>query len=118
MKRTIIQDPGVTEVLQNCGVSDERLRDAENAILRGSGTTVAGTGGLKKIRCGSTGKGKSGSVRIMFADYPRVGRTYLLAAFGKNERANLSKADRNALYAIKRLLDGLMERLNADEKKE
>ena len=115
MKRTIIQDRGVTEVLERSGVSDAELREVENAILRGGGSTIAGTGGLKKIRCGTAGRGKSGSARLIFADYPRTGRVYFLAAFGKNDKANLSKAERNELHTVKRKLDRAMERVVQDD---
>src|SRR5579884_3673507 len=110
MNRTFVQSTQVRQKLWRGGVSDDELREMEGCIMRGAGVTVAGTGGLKKIRCGSSGKGKSGSLRVIFADYPRRGRTYLLAAFGKNEKANLSKADRNELMAVKRYLDKEVER--------
>ena len=105
MQRTFIQDPSVTAVFADSRVSDADLRNLEMAIMRGAGATVAGTGGIKKIRCGSAGKGKSGSVRVLFADYPQAARVYLLTAFGKNEKSNLSKTERNELQQIKKTLD-------------
>ena len=118
MKRTFIQDPGVTEILERSGVTDKELRDVENAIMRGAGFTVSGTAGLKKFRCASAGKGKSGSVRVIFADYPSAGRVYLLAAFAKNERADLSGADRRDLLAIKKSLDRIIERQASHEERQ
>ncbi len=109
MKRLFIQDPSVTHVLDDGGVNDEGLREVETAILRGAGNTVSGTGGLKKIRCRSAGRGKRGSIRIIFADYPVAGRVYLLAAFGKNEKADLSSKERRDLHALKLILDSFIE---------
>ncbi len=117
MKRVFCQDPGVERVLEQNGVTDEELREVELAILRNAGVTVAGTGGLKKIRCRSLFRGKSGAVRIMFADYPRSGRTYMLAAFGKREKANLSKAECRELSVLKRKLDKAMETSEVSDEK-
>ena len=118
MRRHFVQDPGVTNCFAANGVSDAELRSVENAIMRGEGVIISGTSGLKKIRCASAGRGKRGAVRLIFADYPRVGRTYMLAAFGKNEMANLSQRDRNTLQGLKKILDKAMEGLVQNEANE
>ena len=110
MKRIFIHDPDVTHTLQRSRVTDAELRAVEMAIMRGGGVIIPGTGGLKKIRCGSAGKGKSGSVRVIFADYPGAGRTYLLTAFAKNDAANISGGERNQLRRLKQVLDQVMEK--------
>jgi len=62
-----------------------------------AGVLVPGTGGARKIRFAGRGKGKSGGYRVVtyFAavDIP----VFLLAIINKGERANLSKAEQNAL---------------------
>jgi hypothetical protein len=116
MKRLLIYDPSVTDALRAGHVPDVALRNLENAIMRGEGNTVSGTGGLKKIRCGSAGKGKSGSLRVIYADYPVAGRTYLLAAFGKSDKPNLTKGECNELRTVKRVLDKAIERWTSHEK--
>lgn len=61
------------------------------------GDLMAGTGGARKFRWAGRGKGKSGGYRIITYfggdDIP----VFLLTVFSKGEKANLSKADRNAL---------------------
>jgi hypothetical protein len=109
MKRTFIQSSNVERILRDENVTDDDLRQVEVAIMNGAGVTVSGTGGLKKIRSGAASKGKSGSVRGLFADYPRLGRVYMLAAFAKREQANVSAAERNALKKIKQTLDERLE---------
>ena len=120
MKRAFVQSSNVTRILRDENVTDDGLRQVEVAIMNGAGVTVSGTGGLKKIRCGSVGKGKSGSVRILFADYPRLGRVYMLAAFAKREQANVSASERNVLKKIKQALDERVDKLCevADEDQE
>ena len=108
MKRTFIEFATVTKVLWDNGVDAERIRETQIAIMRGSGDTVVGTGGLKKIRCGATGRGKSGGVRIVFADYPEAGYTIWLMAFPKNVQGNLSAAETQDLRKTKAYLDKLI----------
>ncbi len=71
---------------------------------------MKGTGGLRKIRYApsSRGKGKSGSMRVGFAQFPQFGRIYLVTLFLKKDAENLSAADRKA---IKAALEGLEEAL-------
>ena len=65
-----------------------------------AGDIMPGTGGARKLRWGAKGKGKSGGARaITFyagADLP----VFLMAIFGKNQKANLSPAERNELREV------------------
>jgi hypothetical protein len=71
-----------------------------------AGDLMEGTGGARKVRWGARGKGKRGGVRVIsFYGGPGL-PVFLLTLFGKGERANLSKAERNAL---RRLLADLVE---------
>ena len=71
-----------------------------------AGDLMEGTGGARKVRWGARGKGKRGGARVIsFYGGPGL-PVFLLTLFGKGERANLSKAERNAL---RRLLADLVE---------
>ncbi len=70
-----------------------------------SGDLIEGTGGIRKLRWGRGGRGKSGGVRVIYYHHSEVMPLYLLAMFAKNEQANLSKADRNGLA---KLVDALV----------
>ncbi len=65
-----------------------------------AGDLMAGTGGARKLRHPGRGKGKSGGYRTVHYfggdDVP----VFLLALYGKGERDNLSKAERNELAAL------------------
>jgi hypothetical protein len=95
------------------GLGDEDLRVLQNAIATDPNRppVVAGAGGLRKIRFteGGSGRGKSGAYRVGFAHFPVRGVVVLVTIWGKNERANLSQADRTSvarvLKEIERLLD-------------
>lgn len=105
MKRTFVEFSRVREALEAAAVPAEARRQMELAIMRGEGDTIAGTGGLKKIRCAGSGRGKSGGVRVVFADYPEAGWTLLLAAYPKNVQANLTPSERAAMRQAKQTLD-------------
>lgn len=62
-----------------------------------AGDLLEGTGGVRKLRWGRGGQGKSGGVRVVYYVHSELMPLYLLTLFAKNERANLSKAERNAL---------------------
>ena len=69
------------------------------ALNPDAGDEIKGTGGARKIRFGGKGKGKSGSFRVISfyggADIP----VFLLTVFAKNEKTNLTKAERNEFKA-------------------
>lgn len=69
-----------------------------------AGDLMEGTGGVRKIRWARAGRGKSGGVRIIYYVHSEAMPLYLLTVFAKNERANLSKAERNDLADLVELL--------------
>ena len=65
-----------------------------------AGDMMAGTGGARKFRFKRPGAGKSGGYRIVFYYAGEDVPLFLLNVFIKGDRANLSKAEQNALRAI------------------
>ena len=61
------------------------------------GAVMQGTGGVRKVRVGRGHKGKSGGGRVIYIHHDADHPIFLLAAFAKNQKANLSKAERNEL---------------------
>ncbi len=61
---------------------------------------MEGTGGVRKLRWGRQGRGKSGGVRVIYYVHSELMPLYLLTLFAKNERANLTKAERNELAGL------------------
>ena len=64
------------------------------------GDPIEGTGGIRKLRFAKGGKGKSGGVRVIYYYYNETAPVYLFSLFGKNEKENLSKAERNSLAQV------------------
>ena len=76
---------------------------------------MKGTGGMRKIRFAppSRGKGKSGSMRVGFAQFPELRRIYLVTMFSKNQTDNLIAADQRAIrVALDALGEALRKGLN------
>lgn len=69
-----------------------------------AGDLIEGTGGVRKLRWGRDGRGKSGGVRVIYYVHSDLMPLYLLTMFAKNERANLTKAERNELAGLVDLL--------------
>ena len=69
-----------------------------------AGDLMEGTGGVRKLRWGRGGQGKSGGVRVIYYFHDEAMPLYLLTLFAKGDRANLSKAERNELADLTALL--------------
>jgi hypothetical protein len=65
---------------------------------------MQGTGGIRKVRRSSGNKGKRGGVRVIYYFHNKAIPLFLLTVFGKSEKANLSKAERNDLAKLTILL--------------
>jgi hypothetical protein len=67
------------------------------SVHPGAGVLIKGTGGMRKLRWARSGRGKSGGVRVVYYFHSQEMPLYLLALFGKNEKANLSMEEKNYL---------------------
>ena len=65
-----------------------------------AGDLIQETGGVRKMRWALPGRGKSGGARVVYYYHNDSLPIFLLAAYGKNEKANLSKAERNAMAKL------------------
>lgn len=70
-----------------------------------AGVLMQGTGGIRKLRWARQGGGKSGGIRVIYYFHNEIMPLYLLAAFGKNEKDNLSAEEKQSLAkAVKELM--------------
>lgn len=75
-----------------------------------SGDLMEGTGGVRKLRWGRGGQGKSGGVRVIYYFHDDAMPLYLLTLFAKGDQANLSKAERNDLAGLVKILVQIWKR--------
>lgn len=87
-------------------LSDAERRDVIDYLAAHpkAGDLMVGTGGIRKLRWGRGGRGKSGGVRVIYYVHSDRMPLYLITVFAKNEQANLSKAERNELAGLVDLL--------------
>jgi hypothetical protein len=61
---------------------------------------IPGTGGFRKARWSRPGTGKSGGVRVIYYFMVRRDVVFLAELYAKNEKENLTHAERNQLQKI------------------
>jgi len=83
-------------------LSDDDLKRLQSDLLLNSQKypVMQDTGGLRKMRFALEGRGKSGSVRVVYVDFLIYDTIYLISAYSKNDKDNLSKAERNAVKSV------------------
>lgn len=54
-------------------------------------------------------RGKSGSIRVIYIDFEIFEKIYLLTAYTKNEKDNLSKAECNELRELVKVLENQLK---------
>ena len=67
--------------------------------MPGSGEIIQGSGGIRKIRWGASGRGKRGGARIIYFWSTPYSQIFMLYAYAKNELDDLSK---NQLSMLKK----------------
>jgi hypothetical protein len=83
------------------------LSDSERSELVGfvganpeAGEIIPETGGVRKIRWALEGTGKRGGARVIYYYHNDRLPVFLLSAYAKNRKANLRKAERNAMKRL------------------
>ena len=102
-----------TEDWADLKLGDDELRALEDDIARNPtrAPVVPGGGGARKIRRPdpTSGKGKSGGYRVLYAFLPAYGTVLLIAAWPKSEREDLEPDDYKSIgkiiARIQKLLD-------------
>jgi hypothetical protein len=96
----LVQRPPITvvETVRFLKDADWLMPESDRAELVGFiaanphvGDLIPGTGGVRKVRWALPGGGKSGGARVVYYFHNESLPVFLLAAYGKNEKANLSE---------------------------
>jgi hypothetical protein len=99
--QTIVELPEYLRVVEKM-LGDEERSSIINTLARKpkSGVVLTGTGGIRKLRWGRPGTGKSSGVRIIYFYHNQSIPLFLLTLFAKGEKSNLSKSERNELAEL------------------
>lgn len=68
------------------------------------GKIMEGTGGVRKVRWARDGEGKSGGYRVIYYFHSERIPLFALLIYGKNEKANLTEAEKNDMKRLTALL--------------
>jgi len=87
-------------------LTDEALRQIEITLLvePQAGDVIQDTGGLRKIRAPLPGRGKRGGARIVYLYVEIRDTVYMLLAYAKNVKDDLTAADKKALRTLAKQL--------------
>ena len=66
------------------------------------GPVIRGTSRLRKVRWSAAGRGKRGGVRVIYVWDARSATFFMLYVFAKNERSDLTTAQRRTLSQLVR----------------
>jgi len=70
------------------------------AIHPESGDEIPGTGGVRKLRFGFRGRGKSGGARVIYYYFDKDNPLYALIIYGKNEQVNLTQEQKREIRSL------------------
>ncbi|MBQ3374021.1 MAG: type II toxin-antitoxin system RelE/ParE family toxin [Oscillospiraceae bacterium] len=116
MTREFIVIPSFQVKWKNLGLDENDMRRLEQEILDNPkvGQVMRETGGVRKMRFAFENRGKSGSVRIIYVDFEIYEKVYLIDAYQKSEKDNLSKSERNEMKKIVELIELQLEMNEGD----
>lgn len=115
MTRLFVELPIFRSKWKDMGLTDDDLKRLQEELLADPkiGAVMRGTGGIRKMRFAFEQRGKSGSVRVIYVDFEVYEKIFLITAYPKNEKDNLTPAERNEL---KQMIHILEEQLKENSK--
>jgi len=102
---TVIETPSFLKDAKK--MLDEEEREALIYFLASNpkaGTLITGTGGVRKLRWSRSDTGKSGAYRVIYFFHSMQIPLFALNVFAKNDKGNISQAERNELKKLTALL--------------
>jgi hypothetical protein len=96
--QTVVETPGYLKAAET--IFSEAERAGIVAMVAADpecGEVMQGTGGFRKVRVGRSGMGKRGGARVVYILRNEAFPIFLITAYAKNEKDNLTKKERNEL---------------------
>ena len=96
MERTFIETTIFTRRWGELGLTDDNLLELQELIMKnpGAGDLIQGTGGLIKLRFALPNTGKSGGIRVLFIDFMRQEKIFLINCYSKSEKDSISDKEK------------------------
>ncbi len=102
-----IEVPIFTRLIEEIGAKP-LLKRIQDEILKDplAGDIIPGAGGVRKIRVGKDGSGKSGGYRVIYLDLPEKKIVYLLTLYDKRVKENISEEQKKIIRVLTQKLKG------------
>lgn len=108
MKATFVETAPFARIRADY-LTDDDYRELQEALLNEPriGDTIAGTGGLRKVRWVLSGssKGKRGGIRVIYYWWSETGRFLMFTLYAKGEAVDLSSDEKKQ---FKNMLQSLL----------
>ena len=81
---------------------DDQYRELQQELIFNpqAGSVIKHSGGLRKVRWRSATRGKRGGIRVIYYRYVKEEEIYMLLAYGKGEKDDLSTKELKILNRI------------------
>ncbi len=111
MTREFVELPIFQKKWKSLGLTDKDLKRLEEELVADpkTGDVMQGTGGVRKMRFAFEHRGKSGSIRVIYVDFEVYEKIYLITAYPKNEKDNLTKDERSEIKQLIKILESQLE---------
>jgi hypothetical protein len=96
--QTVVETLGYLKMAE--AIFSQTERDQIVAMVAANpecGEVMQGTGGFRKVRVARSGMGKRGGARVIYILRSEAFPIFLVAAYAKNEKDNLTMQERNQL---------------------
>ena len=100
--QSVVEMPEFMRCAKKLGLSNDERESIINIIASNpdAGDEIVGTGGMRKIRVASKGKGKSGGYRVITffsgIDIP----VFLITIYAKNQKENITDKEKKVLKTL------------------
>jgi hypothetical protein len=98
--QTVIELPEFLRSAKAAGMTEDEKASLINALARDPLVGISLGGGLRKVRLGRRGSGKSGGYRTIHFFVDEFMPIILITCFAKNQRDNISEKERSLLLAL------------------
>ena len=114
---TVVETRAYLSAADDVGMTDDERAVIVTTLSANpqTGDVMPGCGGSRKLRVRKPGTGKSGGYRVITYYAGHTLPVFLLTVFDKTEKANLTKAERNALATLTCTLAANLTRRHAND---
>jgi len=103
MHSMVILETSIFTRIINSLLSDDEYRELQNHLvdMPSSGDIIQGSGGIRKVRWGISGKSKRGGARVIYYWANNENKIFMLYAYSKNKKVDLTK---DQLYTLRKVV--------------